>query len=146
MHYTRWQRHGDPLIVLKNQHWVMSDLWAFVTVGSEDECWLWTGYVQKNGYAQFMHEPAHRIAWMIQNGPVPEGLTIDHLCFAPLCMNPRHLEAVTLAENIRRTNMLDRGRCRKGHVIRGPQDVYVRPDTQRSQCRACMRARRSSHA
>lgn len=137
MHYYRWRRHGDPLVVLKDRHRVMEDLWQFVTIGAEEECWLWHDFVQKTGYAQFMGEPAHRIAWMITNGSIPEGLTIDHLCFVPLCMNPKHLEVVTLEENVRRMNSLNRGRCRKGHVIQGLEDVYVRPNG-RSSCRACL--------
>lgn len=48
---------------------------------------------------------AHRFAYELVKGPIPEGLTLDHLCNVPLCVNPDHLEPVTLSENIRRANV-----------------------------------------
>ena len=141
-HYWRWRRHGDPLFTVKADKRFDEDFWQFVNVRSEDECWLWIGEsIQKTGYAQYGTRLAHRVSWEITNGKIPRGMTIDHLCFVPLCMNPKHLEVVTLAENVRRMNMLNRGRCRKGHVIRGLEDVYIRPDNGRSMCRSCMQAR-----
>ena len=141
MHLARLRRHGSVDKVVKPRWRDPKDIWDFVQVGQPTECWLWTGYVQKTGYAQYAAEPAHRVAWEVCNGPIPPGMTIDHLCFVPLCMNPSHMEVVTLAENVRRMNMLYRGRCRKGHIIDGLEDVYVRPDNHRSQCRQCMRER-----
>jgi hypothetical protein len=141
MHYYRWRRHGDPLVVIKPRKRLNKDFWEFVDVRSENECWLWTGYVQKTGYAQYGGRDAHRVAYEIGHGPVPDGLTVDHLCFVPLCMNPKHLEAVSLEENVHRLRMLHRGRCRRGHLIQGVEDVYIRPDNGRSQCRICMQER-----
>lgn len=46
---------------------------------------------------------AHRVYWERENGPVPSGLELDHLCRNPTCVRPDHLEAVTHAENIRRS-------------------------------------------
>src|SRR5690606_41377855 len=45
---------------------------------------------------------AHRVAWELLMGPIPEGLTIDHLCHNKLCVNPDHLEPVTFGENASR--------------------------------------------
>lgn len=45
---------------------------------------------------------AHRIAYELYKGKIPDGLTVDHLCFNRLCQNPQHLEAVTFEENARR--------------------------------------------
>lgn len=145
MHYYRWRRHGDPLLVVRPRR-ASEDIWKLVAVGDEDECWLWQGYVQRTGYAQYGGKPAHRVAYEVAVGPIPLRMTVDHLCFVPLCMNPKHLEVVTKAENTKRMNMLNRGRCRRGHTIRGLKDVYVRPDNHRSQCRACMKERQPSHA
>jgi hypothetical protein len=45
---------------------------------------------------------SHRVYWERENGPIPEGLQIDHLCRNPGCVNPAHLELVTNAENTQR--------------------------------------------
>lgn len=76
-----------------------------------DGCWRWTGSRSGSAleYGQFswriMGRPmmgAHRAAWELFRGPVPDGLTLDHLCRNTLCVNPTHLEPVTQAENNRR--------------------------------------------
>lgn len=68
-------------------------------------CWRWMGYVQSNGYGYYRHEEstwAHRVSYLLFRGPIPEGLTIDHLCRNKRCVNPDHLEVVTQSENSRR--------------------------------------------
>jgi HNH endonuclease len=74
-------------------------------------CWLWCGHVNRDGYGQFKvtDRPghyrtvrAHRWAWEDVNGPVPAGLTLDHLCGRPTCVRPDHLDPCTNAENLRR--------------------------------------------
>jgi hypothetical protein len=78
-------------------------------------CWWWTGgkrgkyggfgrytpHHRQNGQAgrQVM---AHRFAYERLVGPIPEGLVLDHLCSNHLCVNPAHLEPVTVMENSRR--------------------------------------------
>lgn len=53
--------------------------------------------------------PVHRYAYELAVGPIPSGLHIDHLCGVRACVNPRHLEAVTQAENNRRAGARRRG-------------------------------------
>ncbi len=73
----------------------------FVT--SDTGCWLWTGPLTRKGYGRFKvaDKPiqAHRWAYAYLRGPIPEGLTIDHLCRMRHCVNPRHMEVVTSREN-----------------------------------------------
>jgi hypothetical protein len=81
-------------------------------------CWMWTGGT--NGrYGQFrVYEVvvyAHRFAYEGLVGPIPKGLTIDHLCRNKLCVNPQHLEPVTLAENARRGAV--KTHCKHGHEL-----------------------------
>jgi hypothetical protein len=80
--------------------------------GYASECWLWQGPVKANGYAQFHYrtgpdqqggQQAHRWRWEQDNGPVPEGHHLDHLCKVRRCVNPAHLEPVTPLENARRS-------------------------------------------
>ena len=79
--------------------------WA--KVKKTDGCWLWTGWKNDRGYGNFEVDStrtvkAHRFAYEVLVGPIPDGLTLDHLCRNPSCVNPEHLEPVTLRENIMR--------------------------------------------
>ena len=68
-------------------------------------CWLWTAHCMVFGYGVFwVHGPyaAHRFAYELHYGTIPQGLTIDHLCRVRHCVNPAHLEAVTRGENVLR--------------------------------------------
>lgn len=76
-----------------------------------DACWLWTGKMDgKRQYGAFRYKRdgavhykiAHRLAYELLIGPIPEGLVIDHLCRNGRCVNPDHLEPVTNRVNLRR--------------------------------------------
>lgn len=110
-------------------------------------CIEWTGGKTTTGYGVFYTEEgrltmAHRWAYAHSVGPVPDGMSIDHLCRNRACVNPGHLEPVT-----QRTNLL-RGRtvpaanaakthCPKSHPLSGP-NLYVDPQGGR-RCRICRR-------
>lgn len=76
--------------------------------GYETPCWVWQrATATANGYGSGRHadgrrDLAHRVVWMRHNGPIPDGLHLDHLCRVRACVNPDHLEPVTCAENIHR--------------------------------------------
>jgi len=77
-------------------------------VDPETGCWLWDGN-KRNGYGRFKingdrTRSAHRASYEFHIGEIPEGMVSDHLCRNPSCINPDHLEVVTLKENIRRGN------------------------------------------
>ncbi len=118
--------------------------WARVAVGDPDACWPWIGVGFSKGYGRFENQGAHRMAYELAVGPIPEGLEIDHVCHSQdltcaggdtcphrRCVNPAHLEAVTHRQNVLRgrglaaRNFLIEA-CPRGHaydehgiVIRG---------------------------
>ncbi len=93
---------------------------------TERGCLEWTAFHNAAGYGAFWicggPVGAHRIAWELVNGPIPEGLLIRHLCNNPLCCNPAHLEPGTYAENTQ--DMIDSGRFRNAPNTTVP---YARP-------------------
>lgn len=110
-------------------------------------CWLWTAYTCPEGYGRFVARDAvlpstlaHRIAWTWANGPVPEGLELDHLCRVRGCVNPAHLEPVTGQENVRRQARWQAPptECHRGHPYDEANTVTY--TNGRRACRACRRA------
>lgn len=89
-------------------------------VDKTDSCWLWTAYVNDDGYGMFRDNgrllSAHVWSYEHEHGPVPDGLELDHTCRVRACVNPAHLEPVTHAENVRRGNMTSIVRAR-GYAV-----------------------------
>ena len=109
-------------------------------------CWIWQAGTNTKGYGKFKVDgrdvKAHRFAYEMFVGPIPEGLELDHLCRVRNCVNPEHLEPVTHAENVRRgesgKHCRDKTHCPQGHPYAG-ENLYVRPNGKRD-CRTCQRA------
>lgn len=122
--------------------------WA--KVNEQDECWVWTGAILRNGYGYFGVTKgrcivAHRFAYMSMIGEIPEGLDLDHLCRNRACVNPYHLQPVTRRVNLRRGIGPQVSRERLGgrtHCIRGHEftelNTYRAPNGTRK-CRECYR-------
>ena len=90
--------------------------WKKVAFGSEDVCWLWLGSKQRYGvfYNSRHNYRAHRIAWILTYGPIPDGLLVCHHCDNPPCCNPKHLFLGTSSDNARDSVAKGRWpRCRK---------------------------------
>ena len=69
----------------------------------ESGCWLWIGSIDKGGYGRLKWQGrttlAHRVVYRILKGQIPARRVLDHLCRVRCCVNPDHLEAVTIVEN-----------------------------------------------
>lgn len=104
----------DPVHIIKvgdhDAPFRPSQFWARV-LRTEDGCWFWTGSYNSSAYGQLTvacldgaRRPiqAHRMAYELLVGPIPEDHEIDHLCRNRICVRPSHIEAVTKDENLRR--------------------------------------------
>jgi hypothetical protein len=112
-------------------------------------CWLWLGFSDGKGYGrlELMGRPhlAHRVGYELFKGPIPDGLVLDHLCKNPFCVNPDHLEPVTMGENTRRgrsgecsrLRRLAQTHCKLGHPLSGP-NLYINPTSGQRVCRTCL--------
>lgn len=94
----------------------------------ENGCWLWIGAKNRDGYGVIEYRPergkkkhalAHRISYEYFIGKIPLGLTLDHLCRKPGCVNPRHLEPVTSVENVMRGETITAKFARATHCVNG---------------------------
>jgi hypothetical protein len=117
----------------------------------ESGCWLWTASGTQTGYGQMRIRGksylASRISYEMHIGPIPHGLTIDHLCRVRCCVNPAHLEAVTFKVNVLRGNAVSAIAARKTHCVHGhPFDerTYVGRNGARV-CRPCLLRRTAAY-
>lgn len=134
-------------------------------VKSDGDCMIWTGHHSNAGYGQFAVSEwssptatsriggrikgrrqviAHRWAYTVRKGRIPEGMYLDHLCRRRNCVNPDHLEPVTMRENLARSPLAPAERnsqkthCPKGHPYSG-DNLFLFAGRRR--CRACDNAR-----
>lgn len=136
--YFHCMKKCSPFTPLKDRilHWSFPE--------PNTGCWLWAGstndrygVINVGGRNRY----AHRMAYEQFVGHIEKGLTIDHLCRNPLCVNPRHLEVVTMRENILRSESpsaiaSSRNHCPKGHDYTEENTLWYRGYRL---CRACRR-------
>lgn len=133
MHWQRWKRNGDPNIVHAPRDKTEAErFWA--KVRKTDGCWLWTGYVDDTGYGRPHRGLAHRYAYEQTVGPIPAGMTLDHLCHNAdkacrggpncphrRCVRPDHLAPRPGRQNTRASEHTEASKnaakthCPKGH-------------------------------
>lgn len=129
-------------------------LWSRVDRSAgPDSCWLWLGPRNSDGYGMLFHGyarlRAHRVAYELTMGPVPDGLVLDHVrargCEHRHCVNPAHLEPVTQRENLLRGRgwpaiNAQKTHCKHGHEFT-PANTYWRERGR--DCRSCHRDQES---
>lgn len=132
------KRHNKSLTVSER---------ILASVSKDDTgCWTWVRSTDRDGYGQFRFQSrqwiAHRASYEQFVGPIPSGLTLDHLCRNRRCVNPAHLEPVVHKENVRRglphRSVKAVTHCRHGHAF-DKENTYVFRGSKR--CRKCHAAR-----
>ena len=142
-----------PLDVATCQDLVTSDLWIR-KVERDGDCIVWTGPLKGDGYGQVRlngHKVyVHRVSWVAANDrDLRPGYTVDHVaargCRSRACVNPEHLDEVTMRENARRapvavtTIHAAKTHCAQGHPLAGPDANLVRAQLAigKRTCRVC---------
>ena len=147
-HYLRKKIHGDPNHVEVIKFDTETRFWS--KVEKTDGCWNWKGFL-RTGYGCMSIKgkqiPAHRYAYELLVGKIPEGKHIDHLCRNRACVNPVHLEPVTLRENVLRGEGLtaknaDKTHCPNGHEY-DRKYWNNRDKSYQRACSTCSRAKDS---
>lgn len=156
-HYARLKNWGSLRedLPIQSQKPVEIRFWTQIEE-SPTGCWLWQGSVNDQGYGRVgtggsaggTRALAHRWCYEYMIGEVPEGLVLDHVvCNTPRCVNPYHLEPVTLAVNTARAHALGvhkaaqeakrtKPTCKRGHRLEG-ENLYLPPNGLQRVCKTC---------
>ena len=117
-----------------------TSFWA--RVDKTGPCWIWSGSCDRDGYGHFWNGErnvrSHQHSYVMANGPVPDGLEVDHLCRVRGCVRPDHLEAVTHAVNVSRGSRAAQTHCVRGHE----RTAENTSGTRRRRCKVCDRDRK----
>ena len=121
-HYKRWKRNGDPAGVRAMTCSTPEEAFSQRT-SWDGECLAWVGNVDRYGYGVLRAGGklvrVHRYAWERVNGPIPDGLHVDHTCYRRNCVNVAHLRLVTNDQNQRNRSGPNSGRDLPRGVSKG---------------------------
>lgn len=103
LHYERWRIHGDPEGGGRRYKTPEEAFEARTIPEPNTGCLLWVGATSEDGYGAIWvgnkNISPYKYSWERENGPVPPGLSLDHRCHTPPCVNVDHLRLATVAQN-----------------------------------------------
>jgi hypothetical protein len=109
-------------LILEDKY--IKSFWDKVDKKSDDECWEWKAFKNKQGYGRMgiaasQCVNAHRVSWVIHNGQIPLGMFICHTCDNPSCVNPHHLFTGSRQDNVNDMIIKKRSRHFKVNMFYG---------------------------
>ncbi len=122
-------------------------------VNQSGRCWIWLGTVLPSGYGRFMvkgvgYLMAHRVSFTLCKHPILPTLALHHICRNRQCVNPDHMEPMTLSENTHRGRSVSVVNGKKTHCLNGHKFTKETTRLKRKrnglisrECRVCDRAR-----
>ena len=126
-HYSNMRKHGTPYAPPRPRgpRVPVADVIA-ARSRREGDCLIWTGGTDRKGYGELRTggktKKAHRLVWEIQNGEIPDGIMLDHICHNKACIEVRHLRFATNQQN-----QMNRRGPNRGRKYDLPRGVYMNP-------------------
>ncbi len=143
--------------IINNSQFRFDRKTPYLNIVESSGCWIWNRTLQRTGYGIYTMNGRrkssypHRSFYEFFNGPLVNGLTIDHLCRNRACCNPEHLEQVTKKENTLRGMSPPAVNARRTHCVNGhefsKENTHETPNNPRVKryCKQCLRDRHKKY-
>ena len=115
---------------IKRYHTDEERFWDKVDIKSKDDCWIWLASNSGNRYGKYKNNKkfyqAHRYAWILTNGSIPDDVLVLHKCDNGFCVNPNHLYLGSQSDNMRDRSLRYKGRTGPSCKVDIEDIVYMK--------------------